>query len=491
MATRWNREDVVKPPAETGKSRHRRTRLILTSETRFCRRYRRRQQSNLPGKRRVRTPSSKASQALLRLKIHSAADPGRDEVRAQDELPDFEDGQNDYSTAELLAGLGPNLLPEYSSLDVIHVKQMFEARLLTVARIIEVSDSFEAACGYLFAFPEDVGGVEVIRRAWSLCQGERDASGGISGDARNDVEETFTLDDVQQFVEVDGETTDAGDAAYYEEMLETVFEFDIEWGNNDENRLNQLQNLAKANIHFFNYLAAEEGLNLGVDKALEEFWKHFSRTDQGKLKVRLGDNDATDGKFFGRVPLPESTQEDLDYIYLGSEVDIPTIVHEFGHVIDRNIDLRSYLQDSDRPDGRSRLASDAGIYGINLDQILDLAIGGFAAKQFYARELWADLFMTAVLDPSVSGKTYEVYSILSDALDDYYTLFEGMDEGDNPFFDCNGYEERVVCGPRPIQWRRFGNGIGDLTGNARAAVKRLKELIPMWLATHSGDSANE
>ena len=82
----------------------------------------------------------------------SAADPGRDEVRAQDELPDFEDGQVDYSTAELLAGLGPNLLPEYSSLDVIHVKQMLEARLLTVARIIEVSDSFEAACGYLFAF---------------------------------------------------------------------------------------------------------------------------------------------------------------------------------------------------------------------------------------------------------------------------------------------------------------------------------------------------
>ena len=48
------------------------------------------------------------------------------------------------------------------------------------------------------------------------------------------MEETFTLDDVRQFTEIDlaNAALDEGEAERYELMLETVFEFDIEWGTN-------------------------------------------------------------------------------------------------------------------------------------------------------------------------------------------------------------------------------------------------------------------
>lgn len=178
-------------------------------------------------------------------------------------------------------------------------------------------------------------------------------------------------------------------------------------------------------------------------------------------------------------------------MYLGSNVNIATIVHEFGHVIDRSVHFTDYLSETLPPAGISRLASNAGLYGINLDQTLHLAIQGFAAKQYYSEEFWADLFMTAVLDPLVSGETYQVYSILPAAMDDFVELFAAAPEGENVFFDCRGDGEEVVCDYRDVMWRRFGTGEGELTGNASAVMKRLQELIPNRLAINSGDATDE
>ena len=379
----------------------------------------------------------------------SDADHGRDETRAQDELPDFEDGQVDYSTAEFLAGLNPNVLPEYSSLDVIHVKKILEARLRTVARIIATSDSFEVACGYLFAFPEDVGGVEVIRRAWSLCQGERGASGGISGDVRNDVEEMFTIDDVRQFIVVGTETTAAGDAAYYEEMLEEVFEYEIvfddeQYHYSDEEKIRQLQNLARSNLHIVDYL---DDLFIYDESrtGLTVFQQHFSESKYGQLKVHLGADVETGGPDLGRGPLPESTEENLDTVFLGSTVNTASIVHEFGHVLDRSLGIEDAYTDTwgtvfPWPDWIRNV-------GLPLNEdILRHAILGYAGKQLLSDEIWADLFMTAVLDPSnpYIDEPYTVYSTTYPAHTEFVN--ERAKVLGKPYIEAHGEEVALRIG---------------------------------------------
>ena len=374
-------------------------------------------------------------------------------------LPDIEDEHEDYFIAGLVAGLIPNRQIGYSNLDVVRVKQDIERRPLTYELCFRQSPSLQSACEFIYANPEDVGGVEVIGIAWRLFQSRGDAPAGSSGDARNDVQETFTLEDVRQFVEIDlaNATLDEGEAERYERMLEIVFEFDIEWGNNDENRLNQLQNLAKANIHIVNYLAVEEGFKLGEKKALEEFRKHFSETDEGKLKVHLGANDETKGATLGRVPLPESTGKNLDTVFLGSLVDIPTIVHEFGHVVDRNINMTAYLEGR-LGDGEFHLSKADSKYGVNLNRdILEYVIEGFVAKQFFGRELWADLFMTAVL----SGEWYEVESVndptyneTGEIIDDPIAIFETFNVQNGPIFVCGG---DPPCFMRDVEWESTNN----------------------------------
>ena len=421
------------------------------------------------------------------------ADRGKDEARAQDELLDYEDGDGDDYIPGLMAGLVPNRLSEYSSLDVILVKQILEARRYTVDRIIATSDSFETACGHLFAFPEDVGGVEVIRRAWRLCQGGGGGSEGSSDDVRNDVHETFTLDDVRQFIEIDlgNAALDEGEAERYELMLEKVFEFDIEWGTTDANKLTQLQNLARSTNYIVKYLAQEVFYG-DARKALVAFQQDFSRSEAyGKLIVNLGadEDSGAGGSGYGRVSLqPEYdpqgnliNRQELRKMYLGSAVDIPTIVHEFGHVVDRSRGFTAHLKATVSPYGWSQIATATriyaedrghtswGLYSFNLDGTVHAKIiEGFLAKQYFVDEIWADLFMTAVLDPSVSGHTFYVRSIGDDMIirpepkegqkepaafphTKYYSDFNSPDpKSDRHFYKCS--DEGITCVTLPIMW---------------------------------------
>ena len=118
------------------------------------------------------------------------------------------------------------------------------------------------------------------------------------------------------------------------------------------------------------------------------------------------------------MPLGEGhTEEQLRSVYLGSEVRVSTIVHEFGHVIDRSNDIVSKF--------RIHHSEWYGKTGTGLNEsILELAIEGFAGKQLLNAEVWGDLFMTAVLDPSVSGKTFQVYSTTYDLLTDFVDQVE-------------------------------------------------------------------
>lgn len=275
-------------------------------------------------------------------------------------------------------------------------------------------------------------------------------------DSSNDSVITFSLDDVRQFIGIDlaTPTFDDADVAHYEKMLNKVFDYEIvfkvKYGYSPEEKIRQMQNLAKANVHIVDYFAFEAGLYFGVDEALEEFRKHFSRTDEGKLQVHLGDNAEIKGATFGLAPLPESaTQKSiLDTVFLGSRVDIPTIVHEFGHVIDRNINMTAYLEGK-LGDGRFHLSKAHPTHGAILDEIiLWWVIEGFVAKQFLVRELWADLFMTAVL----SGMGFKVKSIEDEHIRTFvefkYDLFE-CDNATNPG-DAPCIDRDVVWEVHPI-----------------------------------------
>lgn len=145
-------------------------------------------------------------------------------------------------------------------------------------------------------------------------------------------------------------------------------------------------------------------VNLGADAYFAENFSNISEDEAG---------------YYGQVPASGPNR-----MYLGSKADIPTIVHEFGHVIDKSKGFTAYLTEAIGPDGESRIYVESRKYGeihstdhieefgnlgseyytFNLDTfVYREIIEGFVAKQYFVQELWADLFMTAVLNPEVSG----------------------------------------------------------------------------------------
>ena len=228
----------------------------------------------------------------------------------------------------------------------------------------------------------------------------------------------FTLEGVRQFVELDLAATalDEDEAERYELMLEKVFEFYIEWGTTNTNKLTQLQNLAKANVHIVDYLE-NAFVNDKGRSGLTVYHAEFSQTKQGKLQVYLGADDKLKHEDIGSTPYWGSN---TDKLYLGSAVNIATIVHEFGHVLDRNLDIAiNHLRQGSKipawKEWRDVTGSQLGI------SILENVIESFGAKQLSDSEIWSDLFMTAVLDPSNPGihETYEVLSTTYESLSKY------------------------------------------------------------------------
>ncbi len=282
----------------------------------------------------------------------------------------------------------------------------------------------------------------------------------------------------------------------YEESLESKYGIVIDWGRRsyDTNRLQQLRNLDSAIAYIVNYLAQKD-LYGSERAALEAFKEHFGQSNvHGQLTIYLGadayiaevfpDVPEKDLGYYGFVPLPQSTEYNLDKMFLGSKVSIPTIVHEFGHVIDRNIRVTRNLLGK-LSDGEYRLRKGHSKYGVNLNkQILELVIEGFAAKQLDPSELWADVFMTAVLDPSVtlSDEPYKVFSVKAEYLSD----FTGTE-----LFDC-GCENGICkyCDDRDVMWRRNSNKT-DFTQNAKAVMSFLPGVLWALFALERGGDTSE
>ncbi len=214
----------------------------------------------------------------------------------------------------------------------------------------------------------------------------------------------------------------------------------------------------------------------------QAFMQRFSHSEHGRLQVFLGAEsllaksfDITEhvASYYGFVPLGlEKDDERTRRMYLGSAVDIATIVHEFGHVIDRSADLTAHL-DGKVGHGEFRLMNADDKYGINLNRnVLDYAIEGFVGKQYLAQELLADLFMTAVLDPAVSDTEYRVdavgdrvYSDAGAVLDDPVAVFATFNSSVR-LFKCG---RDAPCISRPIQW--------EDTEHARTTARFLRKVI--------------
>ena len=116
-----------------------------------------------------------------------------------------------------------------SSPDALGVMGDGLRRPFTYSTIFQHFPSCRRSLEFIYADPLDVDGCPVIDFARRLWQG-----GGYGGSRRGDVEETFSLDDVRQFTEINlaTETFDGDDAVRYEKMLNAVFGYVIDFNDN-------------------------------------------------------------------------------------------------------------------------------------------------------------------------------------------------------------------------------------------------------------------
>ena len=390
----------------------------------------------------IRVPQSKAAPAPTRKETSDISKAG-EEASVQAALPDIEAVQDNYGADGLTNGPSPERMYAYSNLDLLRVRQDMERRLLTFRLCFEQAQSPREALEFLYAESLDCNDSQLTNFL------EQQALFG-GGDSNGNDDSDMGLGSHHLYI--------------HERNLESVYGYEINWASGrDTNRLKQLHNLAQASTHIVNYLS-QEVFDGDEAQALSVFQQRFSQSEAyGQLMVRLGADAGAGGPAYGRVPL-QGSEEELKKMYLGSAVDIPTIVHEFGHVIDRNVDFTDYLNEQVTRDRRSRLAYKAGV---NLNsEILKWVIEGFVAKQYLARELWADLFMTTVLEPSVSGETFVVKSIRDVDIDGIFAAFVDP----NVIFKC-GIDG--TCIDKEVKWEDW-----DLAGKVRRYLpEAFRELL--------------
>ena len=192
---------------------------------------------------------------------------------------------------------------------------------------------------------------------------------------------------------------------------------------------------------------------------LSVYRRHFGQTNAGPLRVLLGEDnllaevfglepeEADEAKYLGNVPLKASASgEELEKIYLGSEVNIATITHEFLHVLDRNTDITQDIVDHWVHKTEYRRT-----------KTFTNLLSRIAAKQTVFAELWADVGMTAVLDPAVSDvrEPYKVFSVKDtyDPNTGTWLYLEKLQIAN--VFDCGSIPG--ACAFREVGWRKTRN----------------------------------
>ena len=396
----------------------------------------------------IQAPRPKPAPAPARKETADIGKAG-DEASVQAALPDIEDVQDNYGADDPI----PERMYAYSNLDLLRVKQDMERRILTFKLCFEQAQSPREALEFLYAESLDCNNSELTNLLeQQISSGVGNNNDNVNGNDDSDID------------------LDIHHSAFkYEDHLESMYGYEINWASGrDTNRLKQLHNLDQASTHIVNYLS-QEVFDGDEAQALSVFQQRFSQSEAyGQLVVHLGANSGggAGGPAYGRVPLFHESEEELRKMYLGSAVDIPTIVHEFGHVIDRNVDFTDYLNEPVTQIGESRLVDKAEV---NLNtEILKWVIEGFVAKQSFAREFWADLFMTAVLDSSVSGEKFVVKSIRDVDIDGIFAAFVDP----NVIFKC-GIDG--TCIDKEVKWKWED---GRLVGKVRRYLpEAFRELL--------------
>ena len=360
---------------------------------------------------------------------------------------------------------------------------------------------------------------------------------GGSGGSGNGGDIEYTYADVKDLVEMDVATAASNnDAAHYDDMLESVlgFKLNLEGENNNQEDIRQIRNLAKAATMIVDYFAevyyegdkntALRAFQLLVEEVAHTHEHRHRYLDTGphwhghwheieggahshehlseheyehaheQLTIYLED-DRAGGDDHGRAPLPfiqngiVTNEGILDDMYLGSlpsTVDdfevgysVGTILHEFGHVIDRRTGFTASLYEpAPEYGGQRRSVALGGKSGVNMDkQIPELAVEGFGAKEAVYNELAIAPFVTDVVE--VSGETLHIFSILPDSAGKFDTF--GSD-----FYNCS---ERGGCGPRKIGWKRSASG--ELKGNAIALRDAFREVFGGFLHQLIEDDVHE
>jgi hypothetical protein len=294
---------------------------------------------------------------------------------------------------------------------------------------------------------------------------------------------------------------------YYEGLIEDVFGYDIRIGdaflNDVEASIGMLSTLNEASLAILDYFdnIITEG---GILEAAEAFRTFFGRNpDNTQIIVRLGadDDDEAGEPEYGFVPLnteclegDDECLEEQRTIYLGSEVNVATIVHEFGHQLDRWFRLSGFLSSQNLDwtqlsdllrDGTADLPpiqADEGAR-LSLDDTYRYGIQGFAAKQWNDGEIWADLFMTAVLagsTPTTCGPNspYCVFTIIDPPPQVLYALVAGGYVSGDTDWICgriyhfpnyteynDGEPFTIMCDYRPVGFREsdFGPQLQEYT----------------------------
>ena len=451
----------------------------------------------------------------------SQTEDSRDNNQAKDDisvhavLPDIAEVQDDFGTPRWVDNTSWDRLHRYSNLDFILVQQDIERRPHTFKRCFEQAESPRSALEFIYAEPPDLDDNTMIHLQDYLSQESNTMSGWWG--KTSDGEDSGTLN-------VD--TGLLSTVHKIEEHLESEYGYQIEWGEGISNaeKLKQLHELAEASDHIVDYLDLvfiDDPNTTGK----EAFREHFSGSqDDSPLVVNLGADAYFAEKFsniskeeagyYGQVPASGENR-----VYLGSKVDIPIIVHEFGHVIDWSKGFTSYLTESvetDSGEWKSRIARDseklgeqyiakyseeyghltAGYFAFNLDtMVMREIIEGFVAKQYFVQELWADLLATAVLDPGISGETFEVKSIDDDKIfrpipkegeeavaafpeTKYFSDFDSpYPSSDRHFYKCG--DEGISCVSKPVMW--------EDTRRARVAQELILRVFRELLSTEGED----
>ena len=156
----------------------------------------------------------------------------------------------------------------------------------------------------------------------------------------------------------------------------------------------------------------------------------------------------------------------------GVDVTLGTILHEFGHVIDRREgyteSLYEFVPNEETGSDYHRQSRAIGEKaGLILDmQIPKYGVQGFGAKEALYNELGIAPFVTDVVE--VSGETLHIYSVQPESFGKFETL-------GGEFYNCSA---RGGCGPREIDWRRVSKEPdAKMTNNAIALRNAFRKVL--------------